>query len=181
MNNYVFTFLAFLNLFTNQPPYYKFENQIIEQHRKETLKPMGLNYSIIGGENDDGIKIVHLGVSTNGPGSIEEGRRLIVFLVENLLWRYNTHQKIRPYLSNYPCTSNNIIYSIWYNGPDKGFWVLQDKQHPEKEIAHVKMYRGKIKYSVNSTNAKIVPLRTVHTETYEEALKIVMEEQYQRE
>ena len=177
MNYYALGLLAFFNLFSQSPPYYKFENEIIEQHRKETLQPIGLNYSIIGGGNQDGIKIVQLGVSKIGPGSIEEGRRLIVFLVENLIARYNTHQKIRPHLNNYPYTAKNVIYRIWYNCPKGGFWVIQDKQHPEKEIALIDMYKGKIEYDINFINGTTSRLRTVHTETYEEAKKIVMEEQ----
>ena len=175
--NYCVVILAFFNLFTKQPPYQKFSDEIIERHRKEILVPRRLSYCVMGGGNDQGIKTIHLGVSTKGPGSIEEGRRLLVFLVEDLLNRYNTHQKIRPHLSNFPYTPNNLTYKIWYNGPKGGFWIIQDQQSPEKEIAHIAMYRGKIKYNINLSD-KILPLKAVHTETYEEAKKIVMEEQH---
>jgi len=175
--NYCAAILAFFGLFTKQPPFDKYSDEIIEQHRKEILVPRRLPYCVMGGGNDHGMRTVHLGVSTRGPGSIEEGRRLIVYLVEDLLSRYNNHEKIRPHLSNYPYVTKNLTYKIWYNqGPKGGFWVIKDPEHPEKEIAHIGMFRGEIDYSIN-VSSEFAPLKTVHTETYEEAVKIVMEEQ----
>lgn len=173
MNNCAFVVLAFLNLFAKQPPYEKFSDEIREQHRKEILEPLKMRFSILGGGNDAGIKTIHLGVSTKGPGSIEESRKLLIFLVEDLLLRYNTHQKIRPYLSNYPYTTDNLTYKIWYQNPKGTFWIAQDDQNPDTEIAHVGMYRGKINYSIVHENSH--QLETLYTETYEEAKKILKE------
>lgn len=78
--------------------------------------------------------------------------------------------------TNFPYTPNNLNYKIWYNGSNGDFWVAQDLENPQKDIAHIAMYRGRVVYKINPST-KFRPLQEVFTESYEDAKKIVMEEQ----
>jgi len=172
--SFIFGMLALFNWF-HTSTYQDLSDEIIVEHRNAVLKPRQLPIYAIGGGNDGDIRTINLGVLVKKPLTIEEGRRLVVSLGEDLIKRYNSSQKIRPLLKNYPYTPNNLTYTIscMKNGD---ICVLQDPQHPENEISHISMFRGKkIYYSVNLSNA-CTPLKRIHEETYEEAKKILAEE-----
>jgi len=170
---FIFGMLALFNWF-HTSTYQDLSDEIVVEHRNAVLKPRNLPINLLGGGNDGDIRSTNIGVVVKKPLTIEEGRRLVVTLAEDLIKRYNSSQKIRPLLKTYPYTPNNINYKIscTTNGD---LWVLQNPQHPENEISHISMNRGQLYYYVNLSK-ECVPLKQIHEETYEEAKKILAEE-----
>ncbi|CRX38693.1 hypothetical protein [Estrella lausannensis] len=170
-----FTFLLFLNFFSQEPVYETMSKEIIKKYSKEVLKPNDLPIYVMGGSSDKGINSITLGVNKKGPGTIKEGRRLIVNLVSELIARYNNSEQIRPYLLNYPFDENNFVFKVSYINPQGGFWIKQVDRKNDEQIALIGLYYGTIQYCIH-TGDEIAPLQKVHQETFENAVRIVKED-----
>ncbi|CRX37705.1 hypothetical protein [Estrella lausannensis] len=165
-------FLGFFGLFSSEPIYEKISNKIQKDYQTEILCPRGLTITAVGGSSQKGIKMIHLGVATNGPGSIDQARTLMVFLFQELLNRYNTNPSIRPYLLNYPFTEKNIEFSIRFVD-SKGICCRKDvTKKDEDQIAYVTCFNGRIKYMVDDYGG-LNPYRGILFEDYQDALRIV--------
>lgn len=109
-----FLFILFFNFFHREPVYECMSNEIIKKFSAEVLKPKKLRICALGGSSDHGIKMIHLGVMDNGPGNVEEARKLIIDLTRELVCRYNSNSEIKPYLITYPFTDLNLFVDISY-------------------------------------------------------------------
>jgi len=168
--------IAFFGIFAEPLEVHEvYSKRITEAHEKEILEPRRLCISSTGGSSDKGIRTVSLGVGTKGPGSINEGRKLLVFLVEDLLRRYNAPH-MRQYLDNCPLTAEHLTYTISFLDMERGWltYVLKDPNRKESQLAFISMYNGKVSYDV-ILEPELGPFTKVHTETYEEAKRIVEE------
>lgn len=164
--------LGFFGLFSNEPIYEKISQKIVKQYQTEILKPRDIQISSIGGSSKKGIKMIHIGVATKGPGNVEDSRKLIVYLVTELVRRYNETPSMVPYLLDYPFTEKNIEFTISFRNPSATFWVKNQTQRDENQLAYVTMYRGNIDYMVVDKEG-IHPFREILTESYQDALKII--------
>lgn len=86
-------------------------------------------------------------------------------LLYQLLKRYNCHEKIRPYLHNFPFEIDNIKLTIGFDDADG---ILGDGH-----IAQIgKVKNNRLYYS--AYNAEAEKFYSLHRESYEEARRIVM-------
>lgn len=169
-----FTCFLFLSLFCQQPVYEAISSDIIKNYSNEVLLPNNLSVYVIGGSSDKGIKSITIGVNNKGPGTIKEGRRLVVHLVSELIKRYNECTAIQPYLLNYPFDEKNFIFKISFVAPDGGFWIQQKDLDQDEQIALIGLYGGTIYYSIDP-DGEMKPLQEIYEETFADALKIVEE------
>ena len=113
-----------------------------------------------------GVKVVEMSalsfVHEGEPYDIDKARKLLVYAAEVFLNEFNSFEKIRPYLANYPFTSKNIELRIFF---------VDDKNHDyfSPNLTTASSIRGKFFYKMDENNY----YKTVHEETYEEALAIV--------
>lgn len=170
-----FVYLLFFGLFSQEPVYESLSSDIIKKYNNEILKPNDLSIYVTGGSSDKGIKSITLGVNRKGPGTIREGRYLIVKLVKELMIRYNNCDQIRPYLLYYPFNEDNFVFKISYVNSKGGFWLKQEESNDNEQIALIGLYYGTIYYYVY-TGAKIGPLSEVHKESFSNALNILENE-----
>lgn len=121
-----------------------------------------------GGAMMDDIQEIILQYGSNQKLTVDQARMLFVKKAESLLTMINDSQKIRPFLHNYPFTSQNIFFSISFYDADNG---LIDPPY----IAYVSMdtRRNRIRYLVNDEAND--DLKLVYDEPYEEALRIYNE------
>lgn len=96
--------------------------------------------------------------------TIDEARKLIVYVINEYLSEINGNAEIRPYLHDNPFTAKNLEIRIWTCNRD-GSKILPDK------IDYFSAIEGQIRYYLpwveNQTN------RSIRAESYEEAVKTI--------
>jgi hypothetical protein len=103
--------------------------------------------------------------STNGPFNIEQARELVIYCAKIFLKEINNSKEIRPYLHHYPFTVNDIEVRVAGSSENK----LVNK---DSLIAYTSLIEGKIDYCIRDEC-----LKSVHEETYKEALEILNKEE----
>jgi len=176
MIKYISLIFACLNAFEISAEYEDLSCKIIDKYKQEVLAPRCLFVSSIGSSSNKEMKAINIGVDARGPGSISEGRKSILLMVDELARRYNTDNKIRPFLEKFPLTVKNFGFTISYLDDDGDLFVIRDVNDEANQIAYISMQWGKISYCLNLSK-EMMPLKKIHTETYEEAKKIGIEEQ----
>ncbi|MBT7264242.1 MAG: hypothetical protein HN831_02040 [Waddliaceae bacterium] len=168
--------LAFLALFscgTNdpfkrlEPEHIKAFNRMIAPFIEEMKNTEDLSPTIVSGELMDRVNTVALHFKSYESLSLEECRELYVSCTQRLLDYINNHEEILPYLAIYPFTENEIEFAIAFNKP--GTYERVDN----KFIAYVSNINGKVCYRIDTGATDTNPLKTIHRESYSEALKIV--------
>lgn len=171
------------------PDYLKYVDEIVGNFVDAMKKKYSLHcYGSGGSMPTDVEKIEVLFISYSNP-SINEARKMEVNAIQELLHCINTHEKIRPYLREYPFNANRVGVSI-------SFRTKTDTRSLDKSVAYVSIGNSKIFYYTaeirmeeptpliytNEKNEvvkefigggpkeKLIPLME---EPYEEALKIL--------
>jgi len=117
-----------------------------------------------GGGMMDDIKLMGMYFNYYKPIDMQSARELLVYAVEEYLSSINSSEAVRPYLHNYPFTAKNIELVIYFYKPDRSFVELE-------KLSIIAANEGRVEYEINHSEKRI--LKTIHEETYEEALKIV--------
>jgi hypothetical protein len=100
----------------------------------------------------------------------EQLRKLLIKLGEELLHNINSNEDIQPYLTKRPFTLENIQIII-YNHDQQGYWLY------DPEIGVGRVSRGLISYSTRDPD-KEYGYKNTFEETYEEALKLIQEQDH---
>lgn len=123
-----------------------------------------------GGLIRENIELFTMYFETQKKVTLDESRMLILNCVEELLNRINSNEKIRPYLSVYPFTSDGLVLDLLF----RDFYgnIISDGQ-----ISTVYLLNGKIFYETYDQQTK--RYIDVQEESYQDALKIVKEQKHQ--
>ncbi|KIC73307.1 hypothetical protein DB42_CC00180 [Neochlamydia sp. EPS4] len=109
--------LSLLNSY-EEPKQAKFVSEILDKASKKLRSKYDMRTIGTGiGMPDGVVTMLALSFEKTGPLSREEGRRIIVDCVQEMLQIINTHERIRPYLKNYPFTPNDIKIAIFLKDP----------------------------------------------------------------
>lgn len=140
----------------------------VDRLAKSFNKRYGFYLCCTGGSSQIGkIKLIILGFEAFGaPLTLEEARREIIVINEETLNVLNEDKQLAPYLLEYPLTIDNLELHIYNSLPNRDM-VL----HPY--IHSVSSSGNGILYSTYDANVK--PVSDLK-ESYNEALKIVLEE-----
>ena len=144
----------------------KYAAQIIKEFEKEACKEFGIEAMGSGGEMPFDVVSFRVSFWVRKKGTVEEGRELIVKLKEKLRTIINKHEKIRPYLREYPFPIKNTDVSVSFPDQDKN-GVLYDKSVTFALVGRDE----KIYYCYKDPNCSM--LQDLYEEPYEEAVKIV--------
>ena len=125
------------------------------------LQPSGT-----GGSIHEEVKEMFLAFDCYRKHDVAEARRLIVACALKYMEAFNSNEAIRPHLSQYPFTANNIELAIIFFAPDHEFVEIG-------ELVTVDVLKGRVNYSVRKDE---YTHKRIHFESFEEALKIVEEE-----
>lgn len=85
-------------------PYEKYVNEIIRSFSKEMEKEYGLTCSGSGGRMPQDVEQISIFFDANRHATIDEARELFIAVTEKLVNKINQHEKIRPYLREFPFT-----------------------------------------------------------------------------
>ncbi|MBX3718392.1 MAG: hypothetical protein KF898_01940 [Parachlamydiales bacterium] len=146
------------------PDYVTYANQIIkmfaeEMEREHEIFCVGDSGSMPEFINDIGIEFQLFRRAT-----IEEARALEVFAVERLTEMINSHEKIRPYLCEFPFPPSRVEVCL-------SFCLPSGISFADGTIARVTQIRGNVRYL--STTPESFHYTTLLKEPYLEAKKIV--------
>ncbi|MFS8562832.1 MAG: hypothetical protein LVR00_00225 [Rhabdochlamydiaceae bacterium] len=118
----------------------------------------------IGGKMMHDIQAMHMSFQFYEVVDIGTARQLLVDATQEYLLAINSSKEIRPYLHTYPFTVENVEIAIYFYNPD-GSTVSTNKI----EVGAVR--QGKLVYYIDYPEKHTI--KSIHEETYEEALEIV--------
>lgn len=148
--------------------YCKHVHRLQNEHARE-MRTAGYSLRTTGGALCSDIEEIFVGFYSNKNPNISEARVDYVNGVERFLHRVNQDKSVRFYLHNYPFNIDHLDYSMSY----RDVAVDYSDRGP---IVFVFYCKGKIIYNVyDPTRTGMNPLKTVHRESYAEALRIVRE------
>lgn len=145
-------------------------SQLAKQMRKHNLYAIG---SGGGCTLDNKINLISMVFKYDNILCINFARRLIVESTDALLQLVNSNPDNKEYFEIFPISDAEIYISI--------IGALPLDNNPD-DISGVKIVKGRIRYTIDNFNPppkKDGPLLTVHSETFEEAKKILHEQQSQ--
>lgn len=139
------------------------DNAISQYSKEENMKLFGYG----GGMMHD-IYTLSTHFVTLEPLTVDEARWKYIQGTQYLLKAINQDQTIRPYLHDFPFTHSNLEFRISYFG--------NNPQHAcAPYVNFLFELRGELRYK--SKNPQTGEYTLIHSETYEEALKIVREQE----
>lgn len=144
--------------------YVKYVNEITDSFVKEMEKELDLKCIGKGGSMPNNVKEIEVVFIASRKATIQEARELEVKATEKLLHAINTHEKIRPYLSEYPFQANRAEISIAFRTPDNSCYT-------DGSVVHVYQVNNKIFY--DAEDALSHKRFSLGIEPYEEAKKHV--------
>jgi len=152
-------------------PHMKVYYPIEADHFRFIKKQGGFHVYGNGGNFNNGkINLIIVSTDKVESASIEQARRDIVFLSQDIIRRLNSSQTIQPYLLNPPFDHNQIEYSITYCRNDSYPYITERNAQYQK-ITQVSLLMGKIFYHVMPSEKS--GYKTIHKESYEESLEIL--------
>ena len=167
--NLTLLMMSFKYDYKNEPKYVHLADNIINKTANELKKEKRLHLIGHGGSMMYDVKKLGISFVSIDEITIEEGRKLIQYCAQKLLSNINSNKQIRPYLNTVPFEVKDIDVAISFRERDT------EKNY---SIDFISMHYGKIIYDISD---KEEVLKTIHEETYEEALKIVESEKSNKE
>lgn len=113
MRNVLFFMLFILNL-TGAEFYYNYNNRIQSCINPQICKNWDIQGGMSGGQLSPNLKKINVCYWSKETPTKERARELFVDIIEYILFVYNSNESIRPYLENYPYTTENIHLTIFF-------------------------------------------------------------------
>jgi hypothetical protein len=149
------------------PKYTQYVAEVTSTFTKEMYKKYGLECGASGGEMPYDVEEISVQLVAYHSANIEEARELEVKVAERFVEIINAHEKIRPYLREYPFPSGRARVSIAFENPKK-----KKTQSTDNDVELVLHAKNRIFYQAYDPNNPYVG-KDIKDEPYDEALKIV--------
>ncbi|MBS0605830.1 MAG: hypothetical protein JSR57_02670 [Verrucomicrobia bacterium] len=118
MERLIFIHIAIFSLLTNscsqpsnnytEPAHVKAADKVTSRCTKKIQKEHNIQLIGSGGSMMDDIRKIFLHFTDNKPHTIEQARKLIIQITEEILLEFNSDEDVRQYLYNFPFTPSNI-------------------------------------------------------------------------
>ena len=148
--------------------YEKIANGITYRVGKQLKKDINLQYVGGGGGMMDSIRMMAMSFQLFHEVDLPEARRILVCATTEYLNAINDSKRVRPYLRNYPFKVENIEIMIWVQ-------TANNRDVAPDEIAFMSSDNGILIYKIVENRTPYTS-KEIHQETYQEALKIIQEE-----
>ncbi len=152
--------------YQNEPLYVHLSDEVIIKTAKELKNEKNIYLIGHGGQLMYDVKKLFISFTCDETIAIKEARNLIVYSTQKFLFNINSNEQLRPYLHISPFHVKDIDLAI-------SFDEIAEKN--DQTIDFVSIHNGQIIYDVSD---EVEVLKTIHKESYEEALKIVGNEKY---
>jgi hypothetical protein len=163
----LFTFFRVdVGMARESPVYVRYSNEITHVFVKEIKKEYGLVCIGSGGGMPHDVEEISVDFIAYKKAAVEDARILEVNSTEKFLKIINSHEKIRPFLREFPFKAERAIVTIAFRKSDNSVYT-------DGSVVHVFQARNNIFYysEDKTTGNRILLLK----EPYETALKIVQE------
>ena len=164
-------FLAIISFFGccpntgNEPPPDKLS--LISDVRKKVAlkvrKERNLCAIGTGAQAMDQIKMLGLSFNYNEELTIDEGRELLVYVVDEFVRSVNEEPKIQPFLANVPFEAKNIEIRIFLQKPD-------GHEFEDGKLSVIRCLNGRLEFAVNDSQSDLL-VKTAYTESFAQALE----------
>jgi hypothetical protein len=138
-------------------------DKITDKTEKTIKKNLDLQCIGLGGGMMKGVESLRMDFMSKKPFDVKTGRRLVVKCVREYLKNINDCKELTSYLINVPFTAKNIDV-VLFSPPEIDTQV---------DVYYIACREGLLRYEMY----KEIGFNTILRETYEEALKIVEEEE----
>ena len=108
----------------------KYVDQVIREFKRVVKKEFGLFACASGARMPFDVEKIEVDFAVNKRGTVEEARELMVKLKERFLTIINSHEKLRPYLREYPCTINRADINL-------NFYDEKGQKYTDKSVGFV--------------------------------------------
>ncbi len=115
------------------------------------------------GDKQGKIKINKLGIQFPEEVSQERARSLLLHFIETYLDVINSTEELKPHLSNYPFTKENIEFVVYFSAPDGSM-----SYHPNINVCAFR--NGKLIYKTEE-EGQTKGYKSIIRESYEEAME----------
>ncbi len=149
----------------DHPAYTRYAREIRQIFIKQVEKEFGFHCETVGGSMPYDVEEISVKFSVDSAATVEQARELEVVLTEKFVKIINAHEKIRPFLREYPFPSSRAIVLLRFYNPPK-------KQSEIELVDFVYQAKSSIYYRAKNIDNPYV-YHSVYEEPYEEALKIV--------
>jgi hypothetical protein len=148
------------------PIYTQYVAEVTSTFLKEIYKEYGFRSGGSGGSMPYDVEEIEVSFDSNQSATVEQARELEIKLTERFVQIINGHEKIRPFLREYPFPSSRVRVDISFTIPSK------TKLPIDNSVLLVFQAKNRIFYrAINPDNQYV--LKPIMDEPYEEALKIV--------
>jgi len=149
------------------PDYVRKAHAITSQVARKIKQETGLCLIGTGGGMMDHIRMMAMSFAHyGGVVTMEEGRELAIYCIQEYLSAINNCEEIRDHLIHYPFTPRDVEIRIFIRGP-------KNEDVPMSELNVIGAIKGRLDYNIEQPRPII--MTEVHRETYEEAVKIIEE------
>ncbi len=150
---------------TSNVDYEKIADKITYETARKIERQTSLHICGVGGGSLSGqLRKLNMSFECRKELNMEQGRKLVLYCVNEYLSAINANKEIRPNLIHFPFTPEDVEIDIFIQKPDRS-------DVPIGSLSVVSEVDGKVIYKVHEPDPII--LRRVHEETFEEALKLV--------
>jgi len=153
---------------SKSPDYTEYVAEVTSSFLKQTYKEYGFECGASGGQMPYDIEEISIQLVAYRSATIEQARELEITLTERFAEIINTHEKIRPFLREYPFPPSRVDVAISFKNPKR------KKKVPmaDDEVAFVFQAKNKIFYRAKNPSSPYV-FKAISDEPYEEAREIV--------
>lgn len=149
------------------PLYERYADEVTNAFLKEVYNKYGFECEATGGRMPHDVEEISVSLCANQTATVEQARELEIKLTERFAQIINAHEKIRPFLREYPFPSNRARVTISFRVSKK-----KKESFKDDEVFLVFQAKKRIYYQAcNYENPYL--LKDINDESYEEALKIV--------
>ncbi len=153
------------------PLYEQYADEVTNAFLKEVYRKYGFECEATGGSMPHDVEEISVSLFANQTATVEQARELEIKLTERFAQIINAHEKIRPFLREYPFPSSRARVSISFRASKKKKEAFKDD-----EVFHVFQAKKQIYYQARNYENPYL-LNDIKDEPYEEALKIVKKKQ----
>ena len=155
--------------YVHDEDYEKIADRVTREVARKLKKEKGLHCAGKGGGMMSDIQEMALSFQFFHEVDLTEARELLVYATTEYLNAINGSKEVRPYLHNYPFKVENIEIMIWIKKSD-------GRDVASNQIAFLSTVKGILSYALPRERG-VLSRKILHEETYEEALKILKDQE----
>ncbi len=159
-----------------EPPLYvQYVDEVTNTFLKEVYKKYGFECGATGGGMPHDVEKISVSLDANQTATVEQARELEINLTERFAQIINAHEKIRPFLREYPFPAGRVSVMISFRVSKK-----KKESFKDDEVELVFQAKNRIFYQAYNYEKPYLGI-DIKDEPYEEALKIVQGKQEQND